>query len=48
MVRSKVVQGTGFDPWSGEIPHAMEQLEPVPTRLKPLCPEPALCNRDVK
>ena len=48
MVRSKAVQGTGFDPWSEEIPHAVEQLEPVPTRLKPLCLETALCNRDVK
>ena len=23
-------KGAGFDPWSGEIPHAMGQLSPVP------------------
>ena len=42
----------GFDPWSGKIPHAAEQLSPVCHThwahmlqlLKPMCLEPELCN----
>ena len=29
------VQGHGFEPWSGKIPHAMEQLSPCATTTEP-------------
>ena len=31
------MQGTGFNPWSGTVPHAMQQLRRVPQSLKPDC-----------
>ena len=30
------VQGTGFDPWSGKIPHTTEQLSPCATTTEPV------------
>ena len=43
--------GHRFNPWSGKIPHAMEQLSPCATTteptsllLKPARLEPVLCN----
>ena len=30
------MQGTWFDPWSGKIPHAMEQLSPCATTTEPV------------
>ena len=29
------MQGHGFEPWSGKIPHAMEQLSPCATTTEP-------------
>ena len=29
------MQGTQFDPWSGKIPHAAEQLSPCATTTEP-------------
>ena len=47
-------RGHGFEPWSGKIPHATEQLSPCTTTTEPTCcnywspcattPEPACCN----
>ena len=45
--------GHMFDPWSGKIPHAEEQLSPVQHNysafmlqpLKPACVEPVLHNK---
>ena len=44
-------RGHGFDPWSGKIPHAAEQLslcatttEPVLWSLRAATPEPTCCN----
>ena len=37
--------GDGFDPWSGKIPHVMEQLSSTTTEY--LCSrEPVLCNKE--
>ena len=30
-------QGRRFDPWSGKIPHAAEQLSPCATTIEPAC-----------
>ena len=30
-------RGYGFNPWSGKIPHAMEQLSPCATTTEPTC-----------
>ena len=35
----------GFEPWSGKIPHAAEQLGPWATITEPACLESVLCNR---
>ena len=35
----------GFEPWSGKIPHAVEQLGPWATTTEPACLEPVLCNK---
>ena len=29
--------GQGFEPWSGKIPHAAEQLSPCATTTEPAC-----------
>ena len=31
------MQGHGFEPWSGKIPHAAEQLSPCATTTEPTC-----------
>ena len=38
-------RGHGFEPWSGKIPHAAEQLSPWATTTEPACLEPVLHNR---
>ena len=38
-------RGHGFDPWSGRIPHAAEQLGPWATTTEPAHLEPVLCNK---
>ena len=38
-------RGHGFEPWSGKIPHAVEQLGPWATTTEPACLEPVLCNK---
>ena len=38
-------RGRGFEPWSGRIPHAVEQLGPWATTTEPARLEPALCNK---
>ena len=38
-------RGHGFDPWSGKIPHAAEQLGPWATTTEPARLEPVLCNK---
>ena len=38
-------RGHGFEPWSGKIPHAAEQLGPWATTTEPACLEPVLCNK---
>ena len=38
-------RGHGFEPWSGRIPHAAEQLGPWATTTEPEHLEPLLCNR---
>ena len=35
----------GFEPWSGKIPHAAEQLGPWATTTEPARLEPVLCNK---
>ena len=35
----------GFEPWSGKIPHATEQLGPWATTTEPARLEPVLCNK---
>ena len=35
-------RGHGFEPWSGRIPHAAEQLGPWTTTTEPACLEPVL------
>ena len=35
----------GFEPWSGKIPHAAEQLGPWTTTTEPVRLEPVLCNK---
>ena len=37
-------RGHGFEPWSGKIPHATEQLGPWATTAEPACLEPVLHN----
>ena len=39
------MQGHGFEPWSGKIPHAAEQLSPGTTTTEPAHLEPVLCNK---
>ena len=34
-----------FKPWSGKIPHAVEQLSPCATTTEPTCLEPVLHNK---
>ena len=48
MVKNLAASGQGFDPWSGKIPYAVEQLRLLPQLLS-LCPgatltEPMCCN----
>ena len=38
-------RGHGFEPWSGKIPHATEQLGPWATITEPARLEPVLCNK---
>ena len=38
-------KGHGFEPWSGRIPHAAEQLGPWATIAEPACLEPVLRNQ---
>ena len=38
------MQGTGFEPWSGKIPHATEQLSPCATTTELCAVEPASHN----
>ena len=38
-------RGHGFEPWSGRIPHAAEQLGPWATTTKPVRLEPVLRNK---
>ena len=38
-------RGHGFEPWSGKIPHAAEQLGQWATITEPVCLEPVLCNK---
>ena len=38
-------RGHGFEPWSGKIPHAAEQLGPCATTAEPACLEPVLRNK---
>ena len=38
-------RGHGFEPWSGRIPHATEQLGPWATTTEPAHLEPVLCDR---
>ena len=38
-------RGHGFEPWSGKIPHATEQLSPWATTTEPAHLEPVLRNR---
>ena len=38
-------RGHGFEPWSGKIPHAAEQLSPWATTAEPAHLEPVLRNR---
>ena len=38
-------KGHGFEPWSGKIPHAAEQLGPWATTTEPARLEPVLRNR---
>ena len=38
-------RGHGFEPWSGKIPHAAEQLGPWATATEPARLEPVLRNR---
>ena len=38
-------RGHGFEPWSGKIPHAAEQLGPWATITEPACLEPVLRNK---
>ena len=37
--------GHGFEPWSGKIPHATEQLSPCATTTEPAHLEPMLRNK---
>ena len=38
-------RGRGFKPWSGKIPHVVEQLGPSATTTEPERLEPVLCNK---
>ena len=38
-------RGHGFEPWSGKIPHAAEQLSPCTTTTEPAHLELVLCNK---
>ena len=38
-------RGHGFEPWSGKIPHAAEQLSPCTTTTEPARLEPVLLNK---
>ena len=38
-------RGHRFEPWSGKIPHAVEQLGPWATITEPARLEPVLCNK---
>ena len=38
-------RGHGFEPWSGRIPHATEQLSPWAATTEPARLEPVLCNK---
>ena len=38
-------RGHGFEPWSGKIPHAAEQLGPWAIITEPACLEPVLRNK---
>ena len=38
-------RGHGFEPWSGGIPHAAEQLSPCATTTEPARLEPVLRNK---
>ena len=38
-------RGHGFEPWSGRIPRAAEQLGPWATTTEPARLEPVLCNK---
>ena len=38
-------RGHGFEPWSGKIPHAAEQLGPWATTIEPACLEAVLRNK---
>ena len=38
------MQETWSDPWSGQIPHAVEQLSPCPTAIEPVLQNPGGYN----
>ena len=38
-------RGHGFEPWSGKVPHAVEQMGPWATITEPACLEPVLRNK---
>ena len=41
-------RGHGFEPWSGKIPHAAEQLGAWATTTEPAHLEPVLCNKGAR
>ena len=36
VVKNPPARGHGFNPWSGEIPHAVEELSPCATTTEPV------------
>ena len=44
VVKNPPARGHGFEPWSGRIPHAAEQLGPWATTTEPARLEPVLRN----
>ena len=38
--------GHGFDPWSGKISHASEQLSLYASTMKPVCLEAMICDKN--
>ena len=42
------VGDTGFDPWSGKIPHAVEQLSPCTTTTEPVLYNPRATTTEAR